>query len=28
VIASGWLTPATLISLGEEAAAAAEAGNR
>jgi uncharacterized membrane protein len=28
VIASGWLTPATLISLGEEAAVAAEAGNR
>jgi uncharacterized membrane protein len=28
VIASGWLTPATLIALGEEAAAAAEAGNR
>jgi uncharacterized membrane protein len=26
VIASGWLTPATLIALGDEAAAAAEAG--
>jgi uncharacterized membrane protein len=26
VIASGWLTPATLIALGEEAATAAEAG--
>ena len=26
VIASGWLTPATLIAMGEEAAAAAEAG--
>jgi uncharacterized membrane protein len=28
VIASGWLTPATLIALGDEAAAAAEVGNR
>ena len=28
VIASGWLTPATLIAMGEESAAAAEAGDR